>query len=136
MVNNRRLFLVGVVAVFSIVMLGAQQMHQGNAKMMTLDKVKVPELSDTAARGQQAYNTNCLACHGANAAGGFAGSPLIHRIYEPSHHPDAAIQRAVRNGVRSHHWNFGDMPKLNVNDGDIDDIIVYLREMQRANGIE
>ncbi len=52
MVNNRQLSLVGIVEVFSIAMLGAQQMRHGNTKMMTLDKVKVPELSEIAERGQ------------------------------------------------------------------------------------
>lgn len=134
--NVRHSLLVGVIAVFSIVMLGAKQMQHGDAKKMASGKVKVAELSEVGTRGQRAFNTNCLACHGVNAAGGFAGPPLVHSLYEPSHHSDIAIQRAVRYGVKSHHWNFGDMPKLNLNDRDVGDIIVYLREMQRANGIE
>ena len=134
--NNIRLFLVCVIAVSSIVMSGAKQMHHGGAKMMILDNVKVPALSEAGARGQQSFNANCSTCHGLNAAGSQVGPPLIHRLYKPSHHPDAAIRRAVRNGARSHHWGFGDMPKQNVNDRDLEDIIVYVREMQRASGIE
>ncbi len=49
--------------------------------------VVVPSsLSDTAKMGERAFNAVCAACHGKNAAGTDAGPPLIHRIYEPSHH--------------------------------------------------
>ncbi|WP_372992107.1 cytochrome c [Sulfitobacter sp.] len=87
--------------------------------------------------GQQAYDTNCAACHGINAAGreGIA-PPLVHIIYEPSHHADESFQRAVSLCVRAHHWPFGDMPAVEgLTRGDVTLITAYIRELQRANGI-
>src|SRR5579863_9434661 len=67
-------------------------------------------LSLKAQAGKIAYDANCAQCHGANAAGADHGPPFVHPIYNPGHHPDEAFQYAAKNGVRSHHWNFGDMP--------------------------
>jgi mono/diheme cytochrome c family protein len=98
--------------------------------------VAMPELSATAVAGQQAFAENCATCHGARAAGTDQGPPLIHKIYESGHHADLAFARAVRQGVRGHHWNFGDMPPVEgVSDRDLVEIVTYVREVQRANGI-
>ncbi len=103
-----------------------------------LAHVLVPEdLSPDAQIGKRGFDANCAVCHGANAAGqdGVA-PPLVHVIYEPSHHGDDAFQRAASLGVRGHHWPFGDMPPVEgVTTGEITMIIAYIRELQRANGI-
>ena len=71
-----------------------------------------------------------------NASGTGLGPPLVHKIYEPGHHQDFTIQSAVRNGVPAHHWQFGNMPPVpTVSDEDVPNIICYIRELQRANGI-
>jgi mono/diheme cytochrome c family protein len=99
--------------------------------------VTVPTLSNAAKIGETGFNAKCAACHGVNAAGvDGVGPPLIHKIYEPSHHGDAAFMLAPQNGVRAHHWPFGDMaPVADVTLADIKSIIIYVREIQRANGI-
>jgi len=97
--------------------------------------VRVPELSTLAQRGARAFEGSCAVCHGTNAGGTASGPPLVHRIYEPSHHGDNAIRRAARLGVQPHHWRFGAMPKVAVSDRGLDSIIAYVRELQRANGI-
>jgi len=75
-------------------------------------------------------------CHGQHAIGSDRGPPLIHIIYEPSHHNDGSFYRAVAQGVRGHHWRFGNMPRIEgVGEADVEKIIVYVRETQRANGI-
>ncbi len=104
-----------------------------------LADVTVPEtLSAESMTGKTYYEAVCSACHGANAAGqdGVA-PPLVHVIYEPSHHGDAAFYSAARNGVASHHWPFGNMPPVEepLTDGEIGSIVAYVRELQRANGI-
>jgi mono/diheme cytochrome c family protein len=98
--------------------------------------VTAPELSPSARSGQTLFNANCAVCHGANASGSNAGPPLVHPYYGPGHHPDFAFKNAVQNGVPSHHWWFGDMAPLpGVSEQDVDQIICYVRELQRANGI-
>lgn len=95
------------------------------------------ELSKVAQIGKLAFQSNCLACHGENAVGqkGVA-PPLIHKIYEPSHHGDESFQRAISVGVRAHHWKFGNMPAIEgLTRGDVKAIIAYVRELQAANGI-
>lgn len=103
------------------------------------ESIVVPEtLSGPAYFGQIAYEKSCASCHGKNGAGGTVeGPPLVHPIYEPGHHPDGAFVRAARSGVQSHHWNFGDMPPVEgVTEETVALIATYIRELQRANGIE
>lgn len=102
-------------------------------------EVKVPEtLPGLAATGKQIYDQACAACHGENGGGrNGKGPPFVHIFYEPGHHGDAAIFMAVRNGVRAHHWDFGNMPPVpGLTDGDIKMVTAYIRTVQRANGIE
>ena len=92
-----------------------------------------PEVAD----GKALFEQNCSVCHGPAADGTTQGPPLIHIIYEPSHHGDAAFVLAARNGVRAHHWRFGDMPPLpGVSDEMVLEIVGYIRWMQRQVGIE
>lgn len=102
-----------------------------------LVNVTVPVLGAQEIAGEAAFNDNCASCHGRNAAGqqGVA-PPLVHKIYEPGHHGDEAFVRAARQGVRAHHWPFGNMPPVRgITDTEIDGIIAYIRTLQRANGI-
>ena len=94
-------------------------------------------LSQNAQIGKLGFEAKCATCHGLNAAGqdGVA-PPLVHIIYEPTHHGDETFQRAVAVGVRGHHWPFGDMPPVEgITRGDVTMIVAYVRELQRANGI-
>lgn len=98
--------------------------------------VTVPDLSEKAQAGETVFNANCALCHGPNAAGTGLGPPLVHKIYEPNHHQDFSFRSAVQNGVQAHHWQFGNMPPApQVAEDDIERIICYVRELQRANGI-
>ena len=86
--------------------------------------------------GEQKFTANCSGCHGAGGVGTKQGPPLVHKIYEPNHHGDAAFQRAAANGVKAHHWQFGDMPKIDaVKPDDVDQIVKYVRWLQQQAGI-
>ena len=104
-----------------------------------LASIALPEtLSAKAQIGKTAFDAKCATCHGENAVGqeGVA-PPLVHIIYEPSHHGDESFQRAVAGGVRAHHWRFGDMPPVDgLTRGDVAMIVAYVRELQRENGIQ
>lgn len=98
--------------------------------------VRVPVLSDVAARGKIAFDANCAACHGTNASGTDQGPPLVHDIYNPGHHADGAFFLAAKLGVRQHHWPFGNMPpQPQVTEQQVAAIVRYVRELQVANGI-
>lgn len=100
--------------------------------------VTVPAtLSDNATLGKKIFEAKCAACHGQNAAGqNGVAPPLVHKIYEPNHHGDEAFQMAAMNGVRSHHWKFGNMPPVEgLTPGDVKYVAQYVRELQKANGI-
>ena len=86
--------------------------------------------------GEAKFNAHCSACHGPQATGTRQGPPLVHKIYEPNHHGDAAFFRAAEFGVRAHHWEFGKMPKIEgVSSTDVEQIIRYIRWLQRQAGI-
>lgn len=97
-----------------------------------------PTAADLVATGDELFHgeATCATCHGADLRGTSMGPPLLDEVYVPSHHPDEAIRRAVRNGVQPHHWDFGPMPPLpHLDDDDIDALIAYVRDTQRAAGI-
>lgn len=93
--------------------------------------------SDQEVLGRNAFDGLCAQCHGANAGGrnGIA-PPLVHVIYEPSHHGDEAFWIATQQGVRAHHWRFGNMPAIEgLTRADVKNIVAYIRALQRENGI-
>lgn len=137
----RRNALIAVATLIAVIAFGFYWSNSSSTNDASQDipmvEVTVPALSGDAKAGKQIFNENCAACHGDNAAGRDGmGPPLIHKIYEPSHHGDMAFVLAPRRGVRAHHWPFGDMPPIDgLSDADILKIITYIRIVQRANGI-
>ena len=130
-----------IVAIVILLVIGCGQ--EGVAQYQTTDSnttqqvsVTRPALSATAQAGEEVFNAHCSLCHGMNAEGTVQGPTLIDSIYKPGHHSDFSIRTAVRQGVRQHHWSFGDMPPVSgVSSDDVEEIICYIREMQQANGI-
>ena len=140
---------LGVLAAAAVAQTRAASGHDGEAgqpavpaasdagTVRGLVDVTIPDLDGPAAEGAPLFADTCAACHGAAGSGTEQGPPLIHVIYEPSHHGDLAFLHAVRYGVRAHHWRFGDMPpQLHVGDDEIAAITAYVRAVQRANGID
>ena len=151
MSNSRNVIGVALVlagAIFAWQLMSSRSMDGGHSMVppdlsdveqgAVLAQVVVPEkLSTNAQIGKIGFEAKCAACHGTNAAGqNGVAPPLVHKTYEPSHHGDASFIQAAQNGVRSHHWGFGDMPPVEgLTSGDLKMIIAYVRELQRANGI-
>ena len=96
-------------------------------------QVKVPLVLPADARnGKKIFDANCRRCHGRNLSGSDKGPALI--LYEKGHHGDGMFFKAVRSGVRAHHWKFGDMPAIDtLTDDDIALVIRYVRELQKFN---
>ena len=103
-----------------------------------IESVLVPDqISEIGLLGKNIFELKCQLCHGINAAGRHEmGPPLVHKIYEPSHHSDQSFYRAVALGVKSHHWRFGNMAAVeDLTKGDVKAIISYVRQLQKENGI-
>lgn len=88
------------------------------------------------AKGESLFMEHCAVCHGGDVMGTDHGPPLVHPIYQPDHHSDASFYLAIRNGARSHHWMYGNMPPVQgVSNEDATQIIAYLRWLQHDAGI-
>ena len=101
-------------------------------------KISLPgQLSEMALQGERLFTVNCASCHGQNAVGRIGiAPPLVHKIYEPSHHGDESFQLAVARGIRAHHWKFGSMPPIEgLTRENVANITRYIRELQKANNI-
>jgi mono/diheme cytochrome c family protein len=93
--------------------------------------------ADLVAAGEPLYQQYCASCHGADLRGTAVGPSQLSVVYEPNHHGDMAYFLAVRNGVRQHHWPFGDMPPIaDLSDSEVEQIVAFVREQQRINGFE
>lgn len=150
--NTKILYGLGAAVVAAIIAFALQPKDQSGAQdgSMTQEDtssfaegdpiaiVVLPaELSGDAQIGKRGFDAKCAQCHGQNAAGqnGIA-PPLVHKIYEPNHHGDGAFIVAAMNGVRAHHWKFGNMPAVKgLSDADVKYITRYIRELQKENGI-
>jgi mono/diheme cytochrome c family protein len=108
----------------------------GQERAQLASRVALPANAEERARGEALYLRHCVQCHGPEASGTERGPPLVHRVYEPRHHSDYAFILAIRQGVRAHHWRFGDMPPVEgITDEEAWLVIAYLRDLQQAAGI-
>jgi hypothetical protein len=135
METSRKIALVaGTILVAVGVIMGGRYLIESRAKPR--GSIVMPELSSEAKNGEIAFTTYCVSCHGKNASGTDKAPSLLNDIYRPAHHSDFSFVRAITLGVPQHHWLFGGMPpQPQVGKREIDQIVVYLRELQRANGI-
>lgn len=137
MTTRRNIAVLSGLALATLAFWFAQRPGSDASGEVDLATLTIPELTAKQATGKALFDGSCAACHGANAAGSDQGPPLVHRIYEPDHHGDMAFVLAARQGVRAHHWRFGNMPAVaGVTDEDVTQITAYVRALQRANGIE
>ncbi len=105
--------------------------NQANAKDQPY---KVPF---SLAFGKTTYDAKCAECHGQWADGTEQGPPLVHIYYEPGHHGDQMFHRAISNGVKQHHWQFGDMKPLEgIDNTQATAVIKFVRWLQEQNGIK
>ncbi len=91
----------------------------------------------TGTDGAALYSQACASCHGADLRGTDQGPPFLDVIYRPGHHADVAFSLAVQRGARSHHWNFGNMPRIEgLTSAQVTAIVEFVREQQREAGID
>jgi cytochrome c5 len=84
------------------------------------------------AKGQKLYENSCASCHGKQLTGSDKGPPLLHAYYKPSHHGDQSFYRAALQGVKAHHWGFGDMPAVpGMTEVKVKSIVSYIRFYQQ-----
>lgn len=124
--------LISVVVVACAVA-GTPACSQGEPPAAKPVSAAVPE---ELRAGEAKFNANCSACHGVGGVGTTQGPPFLNNIYEPNHHTDEAFRRAAANGVKAHHWQFGNMPKIEgATPDDVEQIIKYVRWVQHQAGI-
>ncbi|MEX5728646.1 mono/diheme cytochrome c family protein [Rhodovulum iodosum] len=136
MTARRAIAVLGGLVLVAMAFWYAQRPGGDVSGEIDLATLTIPDLTEDQASGKALFDRNCAACHGANANGSDQGPPLVHRVYEPSHHGDMAFLLAATRGVRAHHWRFGNMPAVEgVTNDDAAKITAYVRALQRANGI-
>ena len=119
-----------VIALVFLIVSGCKSESEESAILV------MPPLPSEYAKGIDLYSKYCAKCHGENASGTDNGPPFVHKIYEPNHHGDMSVRLAVQKGVRAHHWKFGDMPFIpGVSEKDVDEIVEYVRWLQRQAGV-
>lgn len=132
----RRLVTLAAVGLLSAGYVGVSW-QQPESQTAERRPIVIPELSEAARAGARAFALRCAVCHGGDAGGTATGPTLIDRIYRPAHHADVSFVLAVRHGVAAHHWSFGKMPPVpGLSADELASIIRYVREVQRANGVE
>ena len=109
----------------------------GEREREALAQLSLPPTPTEHREGDSLFAANCASCHGQSGRGSAQGPPLLHIVYEPSHHSDAAFVLAARRGVAAHHWRFGNMPpQPQVDSVALRKIIAYVRWAQREVGID
>ena len=110
----------------------------GNSKIGDANPLHLPPQGfvGNSMEGEKLFQQNCQSCHGVSGQGTNQGPPLVDNTYNSRHHANLAFNLAVKNGVRSHHWKFGDMKPLpNVSPEMVEHITQYIRKLQKQAGI-
>ncbi len=101
------------------------------------DDPPAPGSPEQVALGAEVFDQRCATCHGPEAAGGLAGPPLIHQMYEDL--TDADVRTAIAQGKPPTNWprfEAGMAPVPNLSVSDVDAVIAYVRSVQREAGLD
>jgi len=94
------------------------------------------EVTVSVRQGGELFQAQCARCHGPELNGTDQGPALLHPYYTPDHHGDIAFYLAVKNGVKQHHWDFGDMPPVpELEPEQVPHIVAFVRARQRDAGL-
>ena len=137
MLQTRWMLVLSVLAIFIVLALlwltGVLGTQSQVPREFHSTAKPIPEVFAT---GASLFTAHCARCHGATAAGTDQGPSFLSPIYAASHHSDASFFLAVKQGVRAHHWQFGDMPAIpDVTSDESSEIILYVRWLQEQAGI-
>ena len=125
---------IGALVVLLVIAVVGYGSNSSDTDAGTGIPVQDPEL---VAAGEPIYEASCATCHGTDLRGTDNGPSHLSVVYEPKQHGDAAFALAAQNGVRAHHWPFGDMPPVpGLSDEDLEAVVAYVRENQRISGFE
>ncbi len=103
----------------------------------TAEQAEPAGASSTGDLGAEVYANSCASCHGVDLRGTDRGPSQLSIVYEPNHHTDDSYRSAITNGVRQHHWSFGDMPPVEgLNKEEIEAVIQFIRSEQQRQGFE
>ena len=128
--------LAVVVFLVAVVVLGTNASVRDPMTGATEFDIPVQDAA-LVAEGADLYQNSCSSCHGSDLRGTDLGPSQLSVVYQPGHHPDGSYALATLNGVRSHHWGFGDMPPVpGLSQDDLDRIVAFIRETQRTEGFE
>ncbi|MEG3637629.1 c-type cytochrome [Magnetococcus sp. PR-3] len=131
------LMMLVIGGIFLALYGGPQEMFHREGEEFIIKQIPPKVVPQVFQPGQALFQSNCIDCHGRWAEGTNQGPPLIHPYYKPSHHANFTFNRAVKQGVKSHHWSFGDMPpQPHMSIHQVEQIILFIRWWQRQNGIE
>jgi mono/diheme cytochrome c family protein len=128
--------MVALFALAQVLLLIGCENNESPALKSSSAVSPVGETPAEYAKGEALFNARCAPCHGLGAQGTNHGPSFLSKIYEPNHHSDMSFHRAVQQGVQAHHWKFGNMPKIEgVSESDVNEIVGYVRWLQRQAGI-
>jgi mono/diheme cytochrome c family protein len=134
-IQKKRSFSAFMLVLTPLILAGCEAPESGQVREGL--RFPRPDFVADARRGQELFGGNCVKCHGDGARGTKQGPPLTDMIYRRPHHADIAFYMAVNSGVAPHHWRFGGMPPVGgLTPQDVGHIIAYVRQEQRAAGIE
>ena len=108
------MLIVGAVAVIAVIAIVATGGSTETADAETGgNEFNIPVQDPMfVAEGDVLYQAHCASCHGADLRGTDLGPSHLSVVFQPGHHGDGAFALAAINGVRAHHWDFGDMAPL------------------------
>ncbi len=132
-----KVLLFVIVLVFGAFVLLYESEWFGLEKIKRSNLLPDSNYKPSIVQGKNSYQSNCMECHGDNLLGSAKGPSLLDDVYKPSHHADLSFYYAVKNGVKQHHWRFGDMPMITrLSPERVKDIITYVRQQQRLSNIQ
>jgi mono/diheme cytochrome c family protein len=134
-IQQKSPFFAAVLVLAPVILAGCEAPDSGQVREGL--RFPGPDFVADARRGQELFQAKCAQCHGTDAGGTRQGPPLTDMIYRRAHHADITFYMAVNYGVAPHHWRFGRMPPVEgLTPADVGHIVAYVRQEQRAAGIE